>query len=80
MPCRLATRYAPSGDDVRRRASPPSISNHSFRATGITVHQQNGDRLEDTQELAGHADARTTRLDIRKARKRKSSGCNCEHD
>ena len=38
-------------------------------ATGITVHQENGGRLEDAQELAGHADARTTRLYIRKARK-----------
>jgi site-specific recombinase XerD len=46
-----------------------SISNHSFRATGITVHQENGGRLEDAQELAGHADARTTRLYVRKARK-----------
>jgi site-specific recombinase XerD len=58
---------------VRRRCKaaglPSSISNHSFRATGITVHQENGGRLEDAQELAGHADARTTRLYIRRSRK-----------
>jgi site-specific recombinase XerD len=58
---------------VKRRCRvaglPPSICNHSFRATGITVHQENGGRLEDAQELAGHADSRTTRLYVRKARK-----------
>lgn len=46
-----------------------SICNYSFRATGITVHQENRGRLEDAQELAGHADARTTRLYIRKERR-----------
>lgn len=58
---------------VKRRykvaALPPSICNHSFRATDITVHQENGGRLEDAQELAGLADARTTRLYIRKERR-----------
>jgi integrase len=73
----MLTGEAMSIDDalraVKRRcrmaALPSSICNHSFRATGITVHQENGGRLEDTQELAGHADARTTRLYIRRARK-----------
>lgn len=73
----VLTGEAMSIDDalraVKRRcraaALPSSICNHSFRATGITVHQENGGRLEDAQELAGHADARTTRLYIRKARK-----------
>jgi integrase/recombinase XerD len=55
---------------VKRRCKaaglPRSIGNHSFRATSMTIHQENGARLEDTQELAGHADARTTRLYIRK--------------
>jgi site-specific recombinase XerD len=58
---------------VKRRCKaaglPSSISNHSFRATGITLHQENGGRLEDAQALAGHADARTTRLYVRKERK-----------
>jgi site-specific recombinase XerD len=53
----------------RTAALPSSICNHSFRATGITVHQENGGRLEDAQELAGHADARTTRLYVRRSRK-----------
>lgn len=47
---------------------PSNICNHSFRATGITIHQQNGGRLEDAQDLAGHADARTTRLYVRTRR------------
>jgi integrase len=45
-----------------------SIGNHSFRATGITI-QENKGWLEDAQALAGHADARTTRLYIRAERK-----------
>jgi integrase/recombinase XerD len=60
-------------DAVKRRCAlaglPSSISNHSFRATGITLHQENGGRLEDAQALAGHADARTTRLYVRHERK-----------
>lgn len=46
-----------------------SISNHSFRATGITIHQQNGGRLQDAQAIAGHADMRTAQLYNRKMRK-----------
>jgi integrase/recombinase XerD len=53
----------------RMAALPASLSNHSFRATGITVHQENGGRLEDAQELAGHADGRTTRLYVRRERR-----------
>jgi integrase len=57
---------------VKRRCEaaglPASISNHSFRATGITLHQESGGRLEEAQDLAGHADARTTRLYVRKSR------------
>lgn len=59
-------------DAVKRRCHdaglPATISNHSFRATGITLHQDSGGRLEDAQDLAGHADARTTRLYVRKPR------------
>jgi integrase len=58
---------------VKRRCRmaglPSSICNHCFRATGITVHHENSGRLEDAQELAGHADARAARLYIRRARK-----------
>jgi integrase len=60
-------------DAVKRRCRaaglPSSITNHSFRATGITIHQENKGRLEDAQALAGHADARTTRLYVRAERK-----------
>lgn len=60
-------------DAVKRRCKeaglPSSISNHSFRATSITIHQEYKGRLEDAQALAGHADARTTRLYIRAERK-----------
>jgi integrase len=53
----------------RAAALPSSICNHSFRGTGITIADENGARLEILQEMAGHADARTTRLYVRKARK-----------
>jgi integrase len=58
---------------VKRRcadaALPTSICNHSFRATAITIYQENGGRVEDSQALAGHADMRTTQLNNRKRRK-----------
>jgi integrase/recombinase XerD len=58
---------------VKRRCGaaglPSSICNHSFRATGITIHQEAGGRLEDAQQLAGHASTRTTQLYNRKSRK-----------
>jgi integrase/recombinase XerD len=41
---------------------PESICNHSFRATGITIHQENGGTLDAAARLAGHADTRTTQL------------------
>lgn len=46
-----------------------SVSNHSFRATGITIHQENGGTLEDAARLAGHASTRTTALYNRAAQK-----------
>ncbi len=56
---------------VKRRllsAGIPSVfSNHSFRATGITEFLANGGSLETAQELANHADSRTTRLYDRRA-------------
>lgn len=58
---------------VKRRCAgaglPSAICSHSFRATGITLHQESGGRLEDAQELAGHADARTTRIYVRARRR-----------
>ncbi|MEY4550890.1 MAG: hypothetical protein RL685_7085 [Pseudomonadota bacterium] len=51
---------------VKRRCRdvglPASICNHSFRATGITLHQEGGGDIETAARLAGHADPRTTRL------------------
>jgi site-specific recombinase XerD len=58
---------------VKRRAKQADVSqalcNHSFRAMGLTAYMENGGTLEEAQELANHADARTTRLYIRSARK-----------
>jgi site-specific recombinase XerD len=58
---------------VKRRCAtaglPSTICNHSFRATGITIHQENGGTLEQAAELAGHASTRTTQLYNRKARR-----------
>jgi len=43
---------------------PPDLSPHSFRVTAITdlLDQQLPLALQDVQDLAGHADPRTTRL------------------
>jgi len=53
-------------DIVKRRCRavglPPEICNHSFRATGITLHQDAKGDLEAARQLAGHADVRTTQL------------------
>ena len=38
------------------------ISNHSFRATGITLYRKAGGTLDKAQQIAGHASAETTRL------------------
>lgn len=35
---------------------------HSWRATGIAQYLKNGGRLEVAQDMANHADMRTTRL------------------
>ena len=61
---------------VKRRCRavglPASICNHSFRATGITLHQDNGGDIEAAARLAGHADSRTTQL-YNRARRHVSS-------
>src|SRR3954453_20293285 len=38
------------------------LGGQSFRATGITVHLQNGGLLEHAQQMASHESARTTKL------------------
>jgi integrase len=51
---------------VKRRCKaaglPADISNHSFRATGITLHQLAGGDLEAARQIAGHASVKTTQL------------------
>jgi site-specific recombinase XerC len=53
-------------DIVKRRCStaglPDDICNHSFRATGITLHQDAGGDLEAARQIAGHASVKTTQL------------------
>ena len=40
----------------------PGISNHTFRATGITLYMANGGALETAQEMAAHASSKTTAM------------------
>jgi integrase/recombinase XerD len=64
------TANAPTAGDlgrmVKRRMKdtglPDRLSPHSFRVATITDLLNQGEALEDVQHLAGHADARTTRL------------------
>ncbi len=52
---------------LARAGIPPAFGNHSFRATGITQFLENGGSLETAQQLANHADSRTTKLYDRRA-------------
>src|SRR5207248_820697 len=51
---------------VKRRAVAAGlgdrISNHSFRATGITAYLEGGGTLEHAQAIAAHESPRTTKL------------------
>ncbi len=74
---RQLTQIAMTGDDigrmVKRRVKEAGLSArlspHSFRVTTITDLLTQGVPLEDVQNLAGHADPRTTRLYDRRQRK-----------
>lgn len=61
------------GRMVKRRMKgaglPAQLSPHSFRVATITDLLSQGVPLEDVQQLAGHADPRTTRLYDRRQRK-----------
>lgn len=61
------------GRMVKRRMGacglPKRLSPHSFRVTTITDLLEQGVPLEDVQNLAGHADPRTTRLYDRRKQK-----------
>lgn len=71
------TRYAMTAGDMARMVKrrmrdaglPSRLSPHSFRVTTITDLLSQGVPLEDVQNLAGHADPRTTRLYDRRKRK-----------
>lgn len=54
---------------LRQAGLPLRLSPHSFRVTTITDLLSQGVPLEDVQNLAGHADPRTTRLYDRRQRK-----------
>lgn len=54
---------------LRDAGLPDRLSPHSFRVTTITDLLSQGVPLEDVQNLAGHADPRTTRLYDRRQRK-----------
>lgn len=49
---------------VKRRARaagiPPETTNHTFRATGITVYLENGGTIENARNIAAHASIKTT--------------------
>jgi site-specific recombinase XerD len=51
---------------IQRRAKAAGIqtkiSNHTFRATGITIYLSNGGTLEKAQQMAAHESPRTTKL------------------
>lgn len=72
----LTTNSLTAGDMcrmVKRRTRdaglPERLSPHSFRVTTITDLLEQGVPLEDVQQLAGHADPRTTRLYDRRQKK-----------
>jgi site-specific recombinase XerD len=54
--------------DLKRAELPTTLSPHSFRAAIITDLLDQGESLRSVQDLAGHADPRTTRLYDRSSR------------
>jgi len=54
---------------LKRAGLPARLSCHSFRAATVTDLLEQGLPLPDVQELAGHADPRTTRLYDRRQRR-----------
>lgn len=73
---RALTAIGMTGKDVLRMVKrrfkdaglPATLTCHTFRATTITDLLNSGVNPDDVQELAGHADARTTRLYDRRRR------------
>lgn len=60
---RRMSRFA-AWEMVKRRARaaglPEETTNHTFRATGITVYLENGGTIENARNIAAHASLRTT--------------------
>jgi len=60
---RRLTRFT-AWEMVKRRAKaaglPENTTNHTFRATGITVYLENGGTIENARNIAAHASIRTT--------------------
>lgn len=54
---------------LKKAGLSPALSPHSFRVAAITNLLTQGVALEDVQNLANHADPRTTRLYDRRQRK-----------
>ncbi len=54
---------------VKRRAKkaglPEAVTNHTFRATGITAYRENGGSLARAQAIAAHANPRTTAMYVK---------------
>jgi integrase len=55
-----------TGATIRKRARRAgfltTVGCHIWRATGATVYLENGGRLEQAQQMAGHESPRTTKL------------------
>jgi len=68
-----AMRASDAWEMVKRRCKAAGLSQaitcHSFRASGITYHQEAGGELKQAQRLAGHASPSTTALYDRSSRK-----------
>ena len=48
--------------NTRQAGIATRISNHTFRATGITAYLNNDGKLEHARQMAAHASTRTTQL------------------
>src|SRR5215469_2659158 len=57
-----ANAYAMIGRRAAAAGIKTKLSNHSFRATGITAYLKNGGTLEKAAAMANHASTRTTQL------------------
>ena len=62
----LALRRNNAWDMVKRRSLKaglsPRVTNHTFRATGITAFLENGGTIERAQQIAAHESPKTTKL------------------